>query len=70
MSLDLSALQHEREHSKPKAWIEHWGTINSEPAKVNFLMMLKSRRDNYRDQEAGGVLNYLVELWLGEEYIP
>ena len=67
--VDFSTLQHERGHNRPKFWIDHWHTIKEERTKLNFLMMLKGRRDMHGDKDADGTLNYLVEQWLHEQYI-
>lgn len=66
----LSPLQHERQHSVEDAWIAQWNAMLSEEAKINFLMMLKERRDLQKDDVARRALLNLASRWISEKYIP
>lgn len=67
---DMGALQHERDFTQINAWRNHWPTIESEQAKVNFLMMIKSRRDQFDDLHAAVALKELTAKWLEEKFVP
>jgi hypothetical protein len=64
----LDALQHERNFDQLKTWYAHWGTMTEERSKVNFLMMLKSRRDNNNDALAEQAFGTLAHGWMSEKY--
>jgi hypothetical protein len=66
----LSPLQHERKHSTEEAWVARWENMVNEDSKINFLAMLKERRDLRGDDSAGRVLLELNQRWLSEKYIP
>lgn len=67
---DLGTLQHERDFTQIKAWMQHWPKLGSEDAKVNFLVMLKRRRDQFEDKHAGEVFKTLAERWIEERLMP
>ena len=66
---DLGDLQHERDFTQVKAWMQHWPNLTSEQSKVNFLMYLKQKRD-MGDQHAEETLKTLTARWLEEKFIP
>ena len=70
LSPDMSALQHERDFTQIKAWRQHWPTLQSEAAKMNFLIMLKMRRDQFDDLHAAVVFKELAAQWIDERYMP
>ena len=67
---DLCMLQHERDFSQIKAWMQHWPKLGSEEAKVNFLVMLKRRRDQFDDAHAGECFKTLAGKWVEERLLP
>lgn len=64
----LEPLQHEKGWTQVAAWRAHWNALTDEQLKVNFLLMLKERRDLMRDKAAGDVLAELAELWVFEAF--
>ena len=69
VSVKLGALQHERDFDQAAAWLEHWTTLIEERSKVNFLVMLKGRRDNNNDYKAGQAFATLATQWIDERYL-
>lgn len=67
---DLGTLQHERDFTQIKAWMQHWPKLGSEEAKCNFLLMLKRRRDQFDDKHAGECFSTLATKWIDEELLP
>ena len=67
---DLGELQHERDFTQIKAWMQHWPKLGSEEAKVNFLVMLKTRRDQFEDAHAGECFKTLAAKWIEERLMP
>jgi hypothetical protein len=67
---NLGTLQHEREFDQRNAWVEHWARLQDDQTKVNFLLMLKARRDSHDDKQARFTLNHLTQMWLNEKYVP
>ena len=63
-------MQHERNHSVEEAWVSQWNAMASEEAKINFLVMLKERRDMQKDDTARRALLNLASRWISEKYIP
>lgn len=63
---DMGVLQHERDFTQVKAWMQHWPKLGSEDAKVNFLVMLKTRRDQFEDAHAGECFKTLAGMWIEE----
>jgi hypothetical protein len=66
-NIKLDTLQHERGFDQQNAWHNHWGTLTSESAKANFLLMLKSRRDHNGDVQAGVAFSSLANKWILEK---
>ena len=67
---DLGDLQHDRDFTQIKAWMQHWPKLGSEQAKVNFLVMLKTRRDQFEDAHAGECFKTLAARWIEERLMP
>ena len=51
-------------------WTRYFDGCLTDKAKVDFLMMLKERRDRQADVEAGKVLNTLTIRWITDRYAP
>jgi hypothetical protein len=46
----------------------YFDTLKSEESKMQFLLMLKSRRDLHRDATATVLLPELAERWISEKW--
>jgi hypothetical protein len=68
LSPEMGTLQHERDFSYVNAYLNHWSKLETEQSKMNFLVMLKARRDQCNDEAARDVLKELAVKWVEEKY--
>ena len=47
---------------------KYWSMLKTEKAKLDFLLMLKERRDRYQDSDAGKTFSKLVTRWMTEKF--
>lgn len=66
----LDAMQHEKGWTQRDAWLDHWTKLTSDQVKVDFLLMLKERRDRQRDDVARDVFTVLAAAWATERFVP
>ena len=48
-------------------WTTYYENVMGDEAKLHFFIMLKNRRDQKQDSEAGKVLEELVARWIKEK---
>lgn len=53
-----------------KDWERFYDTRDTDRAKVEFLLMLKGRRDRYRDSDASKMFSLLAARWVAEKFKP
>lgn len=56
--------------SVEKDWERFYDSRTSDRAKVEFLLMLKERRDRYQDSDAGKMFSKLSVRWMTERFLP
>ncbi len=49
---------------------KYWSMLKTEKAKLDFLLMLKERRDRQGDQVSRALLPELTRLWVEEKFAP
>lgn len=52
-----------------KQYRDHFAALMSEKQKVDFLLMLKERRDRNRDAIAGSILLELCGHWIADKFV-
>lgn len=53
-----------------KDWERFYATRDTDRARVEFLLMLKERRDKYQDSEASKMFSLLAARWMAEKFKP
>ena len=49
-------------------WERYYDERSDDRGKVDFLLMLKERRDRYQDSDAGKTFSKLVTRWMTEKF--
>lgn len=49
-------------------WERYYAGLKTDRAKLDFLLMLKQRRDQYADSEADKAVSLLATRWLAERF--